>query len=132
MPGPVSRVAALLGAAYMSATAAHHSFPATYDMFATAEVEGEIASLEWRNPHVVIDVRTREGVHWRVEADPIGALERAGLSRRRLNAGRHVRVAGYPARDGGAALYASHVLLDGRREYLVRPAVPPRWTGVDD
>jgi hypothetical protein len=128
----VRRVAALLGAAYISATAAHHSFPATYDMNATVEIEGEIASLEWRNPHVVINVRTHDGVHWRVEADPMGALERVGLSRRRLSAGRPVRIAGYPARDGGAALYASHVLLDGRREFLVRPAVPPRWTGVVD
>ena len=39
---------------------AHHSAVGRYDAASILEVEGEIAEVRWRSPHVMVDARSRE------------------------------------------------------------------------
>jgi hypothetical protein len=63
---------------------AHHSFGAFYDMNQLVEVEGEITSVFWRNPHIrfTIDVPDRNGAvaSWKMEAGSVNTLQRYGIS----------------------------------------------------
>lgn len=107
---------------------AHHSFPETYNTSQIVEIEGVVTDLKWRNPHVELTVRNRSGETWNVESNSIAGLERAQLSAEVVAVGVDVKIAGFPARDGSASLYTTHMLLRDGRELLLRPGVEPRWT----
>ena len=71
--------AALSGAAF-----AHHA-SVEYDRSILHEIEGELISVRWRNPHIAFEVATtNEGgneVVWDFEALAVSALNRRGGSR---------------------------------------------------
>jgi hypothetical protein len=99
-----------------------------YNTSRFVEIEGEITELAWENPHVRFVVATADGASWRIESNSARGLERRALSRDVLGVGATLRVAGYPARDGGKELYTSHMLLPDGRELVLRPGIGPRWT----
>ena len=39
---------------------AHHSFGAFYDMSRLVELEGEIVSVFWRNPHIRFEIKVEK------------------------------------------------------------------------
>jgi hypothetical protein len=110
------------------ASLAHHSFPVVYNTSQIVEIEGEITELAWESPHVRFVVETADGASWRIESNSAGGLERRALSRDVIGVGTMLRVAGYPARDGGKELYTSHILLPDGRELVLRPGIGSRWT----
>ena len=98
---------------------AHHAFSAEFDQAKPIKVSGEIAKVEWVNPHawIFIDVKGADGkvVPWRFEMGAPNALLRAGWSRSDIRPGTAVTINGFLARAGGPVGNAFQVRLpDGR------------------
>ena len=111
--------------------AAHHSFAAYFDGQKAVTLTGEVASVEWTNPHFhfSIDVKDANGTvaRWRFEGFPPNMLVRQGWQRDvTLTPGTIVTVEGWAARsepNAGAARWVT--LADGRK----LAAGPPAGTG---
>ena len=76
---------------------AHHSHPIFYDSCTSLTIEGEIESVQWKNPHVLIDLTASDGQAYRAEWTSAGILDRASIEPPK--AGDHVLVRGNPMRD---------------------------------
>ena len=111
--------------------AAHHSFAAYFDGQKAVTLTGEVANVEWTNPHFhfSIDVKDAAGAvaRWRFEGFPPNMLVRQGWRRdETLMPGATVTVEGWAARsepNAGAARWVT--LADGRK----LAAGPPAGTG---
>jgi Family of unknown function (DUF6152) len=111
--------------------AAHHSFAAYFDGQKAVTLTGEVANVEWTNPHFhfSIDVKDADGAvaRWRFEGFPPNMLVRQGWKRdETLTPGTTVTVEGWAARsepNAGAARWVT--LADGRK----LAAGPPAGTG---
>src|SRR5688572_8341924 len=111
--------------------AAHHSFAAYFDGQKAVTLTGEVANVEWTNPHFhfSIDVKGADGAvaRWRFEGFPPNMLVRQGWKRdETLTPGTTVTVEGWAARsepNAGAARWVT--LADGRK----LAAGPPAGTG---
>ncbi len=112
---------------------AHHSRWSYYS-HEISEVEGELVSVSWRNPHMGFTLRTvnDDGQQelWHMEGGPIYFLERGGITPELFRAGSRVRVAGNQALAGGGPtdMYATNMLLSDGREVLLYSTVAFRWT----
>lgn len=104
-----TRAASLLAAAFAAATLgsatalAHHSF-SSFDLENNVTIEGQIAEVQWTNPHawMEVDVPQPDGsvVRWGVEFNSPNNLTRQGWRRDDLKAGDHVVFRVSPLRDG--------------------------------
>jgi Family of unknown function (DUF6152) len=111
--------------------AAHHSFAAYFDGQKAVTLTGEVASVEWTNPHFhfSVDVKDANGAvaRWRFEGFPPNMLVRQGWQRDvTLTPGATVTVEGWAARsepNAGAARWVT--FADGRK----LAAGPPAGTG---
>ena len=111
--------------------AAHHSFAAYFDGQKAVTLTGDVASVEWTNPHFhfSIDVKDANGAvaRWRFEGFPPNMLVRQGWQRDvTLTPGVTVTVEGWAARsepNAGAARWVT--FTDGRK----LAAGPPAGTG---
>jgi hypothetical protein len=111
--------------------AAHHSFAAYFDGQKAVTLTGEVASIEWTNPHFhfSVDVKDANGAvaRWRFEGFPPNMLVRQGWQRDvTLTPGAMVTVEGWAARsepNAGAARWVT--FADGRK----LAAGPPAGTG---
>jgi hypothetical protein len=111
--------------------AAHHSFAAYFDGQKAVTLTGEVANVEWTNPHFhfSIDVKGADGAvaRWRFEGFPPNMLVRQGWRRdETLMPGATVTVEGWAARsepNAGAARWVT--FSDGRK----LAAGPPAGTG---
>ena len=110
---------------------AHHS-ALEYDNDATVEIEGEIVSTFWRNPHVRFTVRVTDNgqeVDWEIEGNSLNGLARLGITPDFISVGDQVKVAGPAARNGDSKMRASNVLLaDGTEAIFLRGNRPLRWS----
>ena len=82
--------------------AAHHSHGMFYDPCANVTIEGKIESIEWKNPHTLIDLKTTDEVAYRAEWTSLVNLTTmgvAGPARGALKVGERVVVSGNPGRD---------------------------------
>src|SRR5215831_15318171 len=79
---------------------AHHSHPIFYDSCTTLTIEGQIDSVQWKNPHVLIDLIANDGKAYRAEWTSAGILERTSIEPPKV--GDHVVVRGNPMRDVAA------------------------------
>ncbi len=109
---------------------AHHS-TYEFDTDVVREFTGEIVRVQWRNPHVRMNLRvdTDDGSEqvWEMEAQDVNSLDRAGVSRDLVQVGQVVRVAGSPSIRRQALLVTNLMLPDGR-EVLTHMSGVPRWT----
>jgi hypothetical protein len=111
--------------------AAHHSFAAYFDGQKAVTLSGEVASVEWTNPHFhfSIDVKDANGAvaRWRFEGFPPNMLVRQGWQRDvTLTPGATVTVEGWAARSEPTAGVVRWVTFaDGRK----LAAGPPAGTG---
>jgi hypothetical protein len=106
-------------AALAPATApAHHGAPG-YDRSQVVVVDGTVAQLDWKNPHVYFTVETRgENGQIRratVEGGTLSTMRAFGLTREQLAAGAHVTVRALAKQKGlvGPMLGISVTLDDG-------------------
>ncbi len=85
---------ALLPAAALS----HHTLLG-YDQSELIELEGEVTTVFWRNPHVRLTIRVAdddgEGRIWTVEGSSVNAMERAGINQAIVSAGDHIQLSGH-------------------------------------
>ncbi len=112
---------------------AHHSAAGLYDEDTFVEVEGEIVSVLWRNPHVsfTLNVTDDDGEQatWEIEGASVNRLSRRGLTRDMMKPGDHVRIAGNPSRLGRNTMEVTNMLLpSGIELLLLNPNLPNRWS----
>jgi hypothetical protein len=82
-----------------SSARAHHSYP-NFLLDQKVSVEGEIEELRYANPHVVLKIRTAEGVVYTAEWQAASWLEyHAHVTLTTIRVGDHVIVSGAPSRD---------------------------------
>ena len=83
---------------------AHHSFAAVFDVDSSIAVSGTVTKVEWMNPHawIYIDVKDDDGgsENWAFELGSPNGLMRRGWTRKSVQVGDAISVAGYRARDG--------------------------------
>ncbi|MEY4762391.1 MAG: hypothetical protein RLZZ200_2247 [Pseudomonadota bacterium] len=100
------RAAVLVLAAGVSAAAsAHHSFAVFFDdAKSLVAVRGVITGFEFKNPHGVIRLTSRDAsgaeVTWKAETNSPSILERRGWTRDSLKPGDEISMEGWLARDG--------------------------------
>ena len=62
----------------------HHS-NSEYDRSVVTEFDGEVLSVSWRNPHILLEVATSDGggreVIWNIEGAAVSAQRRHGVTR---------------------------------------------------
>ncbi len=91
---------------------AHHG-AAGFDQNKPVHLTGKVTSVEWANPHVVIDV-SAAGVEWQVLMIPPNTAQRRGLTQSSF-AGVEIAVDGHQVLDGSNLVNATRVALpDGR------------------
>jgi hypothetical protein len=95
--------------------AAHHSFPAQYDVDKPITLTGTVTKVEWTNPHIFIyaDVQGDGGAvaSWAFEMGGPNALLRQGWKRDSLKVGDLVTFEGSLARDGSNLVNARVVTM---------------------
>jgi len=127
-------VMAVAATGVWSLSAAHHS-TAEYDHNAVVELEGELVSVYWGNPHPRYTLRTvspeGEETFFELEGSAVYVLERVGVSEEMIGVGEHVRVAGYLSSRRPDWVQVSNMLLEDGYEVLERGA-QPRWTQETD
>jgi hypothetical protein len=108
--------AAVLAGSALSVSA-HHSFSAEFDRNKPVLLEGEVAMMEFVNPHswVHIDVTKEDGTveRWAVEGGSPSVLFRRGWTRDTLQPGTKVIIRGSQAKDGSLRANGSLEFPDG-------------------
>src|SRR5205085_4455654 len=78
---------------------AHHAFQAEFDQKKPIKLSGKVTGMEWINPHawIHIDVVGDDGkvTNWMVECGSPNIMLRRGFTKRSLEAGTEISVAGY-------------------------------------
>ena len=128
------RLGVLLGvllAIMATEVSAHHASAGIYDNTTIGEIEGEVSSIFWRNPHVRISI-IRIGVNgeeetWEVEFGSVNTLERIGVNRGLVQVGDRVTVSGSLGRDGLKAMFAGSITLPDGEELLLQAGVERRY-----
>ncbi len=110
------------------AGSAHHSILGVYSRDSVSEIEGELAHVFWRNPHIRFSVVADDGGIWKIESAPPTELERYGITRELLEEGKRYRVAGDPSRRNDNAIFATNILLPDGLELLTYPRSTPLWS----
>ena len=80
-----------------SSAYAHHSHPLFYDQCKKLTIEGQVESVQWKNPHVLIDLIANDGKAYRAEWTSAAILNSKSVQP--PNAGDRVVVRGNPMRD---------------------------------
>jgi len=88
----------MLALAASSAANAHHNY-ALYERCQHVSLEGDIANIEWTNPHVLIDLKTVDAQTYRIEWAALQQLAQANVSTGALKVGDHVVIVGSVMRD---------------------------------
>ena len=118
-----------IGMLLCSHVLAHHAF-VEFDRSQVVEVEGEVISVLWANPHIRFSVRSTDAdgteTVWSVEGSSLSILSRMGITEEIIPPGESIRVAGSPARSGAPRMTVSNVLVGGR-EIALGSRSTPRW-----
>lgn len=109
----------------------HHSV-AEYDRSVVRELEGEILTLHWRNPHVGFSMRIEnsDGAEetWHLEAQDLNSQDRRGVPRDLLQVGDRVRAAGYPSTRQENHMFMTNILLPTDLELITQSLGDARWS----
>jgi len=116
---------------------AHHATTVAYDTNNLGTIEGDVVSVFWRNPHVVLEIErvSASGIveKWTAESGSPNSLQRIGLDSSVVSVGDHVTLYGALSRTGLPAMAAyTMTLADGReiplwpqRAQSIGRGVPP-------
>ena len=81
---------------------AHHSHGMFYDSCTSVTIEGKVESIQWKNPHTLIDLKTNDGAAYRAEWTSLQGLTNhgdAGRAQEGLKVGERVVITGNAMRD---------------------------------
>ena len=111
---------------------AHHGLGGRYNQDIVVELEGEVAEVLWRNPHVRLTIvapdETGELIPWAIESGSPTVLQRSGIVEGMVNVGDRVTVAGFSSMRGRDEMIAHNLLLPDGTELLLQGNRPPRWS----
>lgn len=111
---------------------AHHSPNVHFDRSDVVEIEGVLAEVDWRNPHIQLTILARDDdgreAEWLVEESNRNVQLRRGLTEDDYQIGEVIRVAGFRGLRNRNAIFATNTLLASGRELLGSTASGPRWT----
>lgn len=104
---------------------AHHSWTADYDATKPVTVNGVVTKVEWTNPHThfYIESKDEKGTvtAWNFEMASTLALERSGWSRKTLQVGDQVTIAGFGGRAViTRAIVSTITTADGRALFVAK------------
>jgi hypothetical protein len=108
--------ATLFAVATALPAAAHHSFPAQYDIAKPITLTGKVTKVEWTNPHIFIYIdvpneKTGAVVNWALEMGGPNALLRLGWKRDSLKTDDLITIEGSLARDGSPLVNAKEITM---------------------
>ena len=116
---------ALALGAFAGHAEAHHAFSAAYDSNKPFTVTGTVASVDWVNPHVHINVdsKAEDGAvtSWKFEVGSPNGLMRSGWKRNSLKPGDPVTVEGFRAKDGSNLGAAKTITSNGKKLFVDPP-----------
>jgi len=92
------------------------------------EIEGEVLTVFWQNPHAHFSVRADDGEIWDVESADIVTLNRRGVPADTVRVGDRIKVAGIRSARRDNILDVTNVLANRGTEVIFRPGGAPRWT----
>ncbi len=111
---------------------AHHSPNVHFDRSDVVEIEGVLAEVDWRNPHIQLTILARDDdgreAEWLVEESNRNVQLRRGVTEDDYQVGEVIRVAGFRGLRNRNAIFATNTLLASGRELLGSTASGPRWT----
>ena len=116
-----------LAVAAPGASIGHHTFAYVYNTSQVREIAGEVIEVHWENPHIQFRIRTDGGEVWSIESNSPAGMQRRGVDPEMIGVSSRLRLAGFPARDGGNGMHASNILLHDGAEVVLRPGSKPRW-----
>jgi hypothetical protein len=113
---------------------AHHAFAAEYNENKRVTVSGTVTAFKWINPHAWLYVNGTEAsgkiTKWTFEMGSPGGLTARGWKRTDLEAGDHITIEGFGAKNGKKVANATTVTLpDGRKlfgGFAATPGAPPK------
>jgi hypothetical protein len=122
----LQRIVVLLAPLVAAPAGAHHSW-SRYDGDHVITIEGDITSIEWASPHVVVrftvPANGAEPTPWTMEMDPPTLLTRYGLRHDTLRAGMHVKLTGVRAKSGAPMMRAVTIEVEDGTVYRVSSRV---------
>lgn len=105
-------------------TTAHHAAIGLYDRNNVGDIDGELISVFWRNPHVLLEVsRTGDDGNeetWEIAFGGLNSFERRGITRDQLTIGDRVRVSGSLGRDGRTIMFANSLTFPNGEELALQ------------
>ena len=114
---------------------AHHSVGGNFDPGTTIEIEGEITSIQWRNPHVkfTLAVTSESGQQeqWEVETHSLSIMRRMNAIDPFVEIGDQVKAAGWPALRSDHGMFVNNMLLPSGDEFVFEFTPEPadlRWS----
>lgn len=114
-------------------TLAHHTWLADYSREDIAEIEGEVTSIAWVNPHVrfsvVVDQGSENEQIWEIAGTSVSNLARMDVTKEILSVGDRVRMAGHASKKSDHGMYMINLLLPDGREAVFSTSAEPRWPG---
>src|SRR3954465_12031450 len=117
-----------------SSAHAHHSYGTFYDLCTSVTIAGRIDTVQWKTPHILIDLRTDEGTAYRAEWTGPLNLASTRITADTLKAGDRVVVTGSPLRDDALRRTAAPALdpaikIFSALSQIRRPSDSWNWTG---
>ena len=108
---------------------AHHSFN-FYALGELTEIEGELLSVSWKNPHIYLTVKSRDedgfDVLYNLATGSVYALTRRGIERDLFQPGERIKAAGR-MHTRAPEMWVHNLLLADGREVIVNRTSDPRW-----
>jgi hypothetical protein len=80
---------------------AHHSHGMFYDPCTSVTIDGKVEAVQWKNPHVLVDVKTDDGTAYRAEWTSLQGLingAAAGSAQDAVSVGERIVFTGNPMR----------------------------------
>ena len=127
----LSNLAAVLWMAILPVVASAHHSVVVYAFGELTEIEGELLSVSWVNPHIVFTMNTMndegQAEVWTLEAGAIYHLTRRGVTRNLFQPGDKIKVAGRVHKTADTQLWLINMQLGDGREVLIHRGSEPRW-----
>jgi hypothetical protein len=78
---------------------AHHSYARFFDLCTLVTVEGTVEKIDWKEPHIWIDLKTDDGTAYRAEWTSPRGVARDGVTPEVLKPGDRLAITGSPPKD---------------------------------